>query len=191
MKNNIVPKNGLDGFTLAELLVAMSVFIIVVTVAVGAFIQTLKSERHLVTLVSVANEVNSAIEQMAREMRTGYLFATSTVNGQGALTFYNFAGNLTTYDVSAGGVLLDNDKPITSANVVVAYLNFIVAQAGQGGVQNACYPWRVTAVLGVKAAGSAASVDPVYVQTTVSGRILPKDVPPQFKYASSQIYNCK
>ncbi|MCL4403997.1 type II secretion system GspH family protein [Patescibacteria group bacterium] len=183
-------KNNRGGFTLAELLVAMSVFIIVTTVAVGAFIQTLKSERHLVTLIAVSNEVNSAVEQMTREMRTGYLFATSTLNGEGALTFYNFAGDLTTYSVSASGALLDGNSAITSGNVVVAYLNFIVSQAGQGSVNNACYPWRVTAVLGVKAAGSAASVDPVYVQTTVSSRILPKDVPPKFKYASSQIYNC-
>ncbi len=173
------------GFTLVELLVAMSVFIIVTVVAVGAFIQSLKSERHLVTMITVDNDVQTALEQMAREIRTGYLFTTSTDPSQ-ALTFYNASGDVTTYGISSANVLVRDGAAITSDNVIVKNLNFIVAQT-KG---DACYPWRVTINLGIGAAGADQSVAPTYVQTTVSSRVLPKDVPPKFKYNSAQISGC-
>jgi type II secretory pathway pseudopilin PulG len=171
------------GFTLAELLVAMSVFIIVTVVAVGAFIQSLKSERHLVTMIAVDNEIQTALEQMAREIRTGYLFTTPT--NQSSLSFYNASGASTIYELSSTNALLRNGVPITSSNVVVKSLNFIVSQNS-----GPCSPWRVTINLGVGAAGADKSVAPVYIQTTVSSRTLPKDVPPQFKYNSTQISGC-
>ncbi len=172
------------GFTLAELLVAMSVFIIVTVVAVGAFIQSLKSERHLVTMIAVDNEIQTALEQMSREIRTGYLFTTST-NPSVLLSFYNASGASTTYRLSSANALLRNGVPITSSNVVVKSLNFIVSQNS-----GSCSPWRVTINLGVGAAGADKSVAPVYIQTTVSSRTLPKDVPPQFKSNSTQISGC-
>jgi type II secretory pathway pseudopilin PulG len=178
-------KDNKEGFTLAELLVAMSVFIIVTVVAVGAFIQSLKSERHLVAMIAVDNDVGTALEQMARDIRTGYLFATSTDPSQ-ALSFYNASGDLTTYGTSSTNILVRDGVAITSNNVIVKKLDFIVTQTGG----RACYPWRVTINLGIGAAGADQSVAPTYIQTTMSSRVLPKDVPPKFKYNSAQISGC-
>ncbi len=176
-----------SGFTLVELLVAMSVFIIITVVAVGAFIQSLKSERHLVTQISVANDVNTALEQMARAIRTGYLFSATAPDSQGnnSLSFIDYSGASSTYSIGSGGLLeredgTGNTVPITSNDVVIRQLSFVVSQIGG----NSCYPWRVTILLGVEAAGSSASVVPTYIQTTVSSRTLPRDVPPAFKYSS-------
>ncbi len=174
---------------MAELLVAMSVFIVVTVVAVGAFIQSLKSERHIVTEIAVANDVQTALEQMAREVRTGFLFDVSPA--MDSLFFYNANNASTTYGVSADGLLTRTDQngvtsAITSDNVIVKDLHFIVSQAND----NACYPWRITILLGIGAKGADASVAPTYVQTTVSSRTLPKDVPPAFKYTSPQISGC-
>lgn len=159
---------NIAGFTLTELLVAMAVFIVVTTVAVGAFIQSLKSERHVVTMLSISNDVSAAIEQMAREIRTGYNFSA---NGS-TIDFTDVQGNSVSYGLSANRVV-QGSTPITSSNTVVKTLDFTVAQDG-GDV---CNPWRVTILLGIGAQGADPGVPPVYIQTTVSSRTLPQNVP--------------
>lgn len=184
-------RRRLGGFTLVELLIAMSVFIIITVVAVGAFIQSLKSERHIVTMIAVDNDLNSALEQMAREMRSGYLFTTSSqAVGVDALHFINFSGASTTYGVVSGTLARDG-QAITSNNVVIKRLSFIVSQPGNpNAVSDTCYPWRVTILMGIGAAGASPAIPPTYIQTTVSSRIFPKDVPPIFKYSSPAISGC-
>ncbi len=185
MRHSLKFKRADPGFTLAELMVAMSVFIVVTTVAVGAYVQALRSERRLVTLVSVTNDVQTALEEMAREIRTGYLFTTSPAGG--TLQFINADGTSTVYSV-VGGILERDGEAITSENTRVDNLHFIVSQDGSG--HTACYPWRVVILLGIGAAGASQNVIPDQIQTTVSSRILPKDVPPQFKYSSAEISGC-
>jgi len=84
-KNKKFPLSGtegtrpelVEGFTLVELLVAMSVFIIVLTLAVAVFVNALRSQRFLTKLMAVNNNAGLVLEQMAREMRTGYKFIGS------------------------------------------------------------------------------------------------------------------
>lgn len=63
-----------DGFTLVELLVAIAVFAIVVTIASSGFINALRTQRQVSSLISTESNVTLVLEQMAREERTGYLF---------------------------------------------------------------------------------------------------------------------
>jgi len=57
----IPKKNKKSGFTIVELLVAMSIFVILITIAVGAFIQALRSERRLTSLMTVSNNASSVL----------------------------------------------------------------------------------------------------------------------------------
>ena len=68
-----------EGVSLMELMVAVSVFIIVISVAVGSFVQSMRTQRIALALISANDSINLSIEQMAREIRTGYLFCTATV----------------------------------------------------------------------------------------------------------------
>src|SRR3989344_3661992 len=69
-----------DGFTMGELIVAMSLFIIVITIASGTFVTSIRSQRDIVTSTSVNSNVTQALERMAREMRTGLDFGGTTAS---------------------------------------------------------------------------------------------------------------
>ena len=57
-----------------ELVVAMTLFIIVVSIATGAFIHALKDQRDIRRLTSANSNISQALEIMAREVRTGENF---------------------------------------------------------------------------------------------------------------------
>ncbi len=177
-RNGIISKNKKSGFTIVELLVAMSIFIILVTIATGAFIQALRSERRLLALMSVSNNVSLVLEQMTREIRTGYLFSA----GGTELSFSSAAsvGDIT-YNLN-GGKIQRNNQDVTASNVSVSNLRFIVSRSG-----DVCNPWRVTILATVNA--FPATVNPITLQTTASSRILPKEVPRSVK-SLADIKNC-
>jgi type II secretory pathway pseudopilin PulG len=62
------------GFTLVETLVSVGIFMILVTIAVGGFVQALHTQGEVTQLISAQSNVSLGVEQMAREIRTGYLF---------------------------------------------------------------------------------------------------------------------
>lgn len=67
-------KNNRKGFTLVELLVAMGIFTIVISIATGGFISSLRTQRQVASLISAQSNASLVLEQMAREIRTGFLF---------------------------------------------------------------------------------------------------------------------
>lgn len=73
-----------NGFTLIETMISIGIFMILVTIAVGGFIQAIHTQGEVGTLISTQSNVSSAMEEMAREIRTGYLFchglATTTIS---------------------------------------------------------------------------------------------------------------
>lgn len=60
------------GFTLIEVMVAVSIFTIVMVVALGAILSIVNANRKAQALHTVINNVNLAIETMTRDLRTGY-----------------------------------------------------------------------------------------------------------------------
>jgi prepilin-type N-terminal cleavage/methylation domain-containing protein len=62
------------GFTLVELIVTIAIFTITITIAVGGFTNALRTQREVAALISAESNVSLALEQMTREVRTGYLF---------------------------------------------------------------------------------------------------------------------
>jgi type IV fimbrial biogenesis protein FimU len=70
------------GFTLIELLVTVGLFMIIITIAVGGFTNAIRTQRQVSSLISAQSNVSLALEQMAREIRTGYLFCNTVGNTQ-------------------------------------------------------------------------------------------------------------
>lgn len=66
------------GFTIIEFLVATTLFIIIMAIAVGGFSKALHTEREVSVLLSAQSNASLALEQMAREVRTGYLFCDAS-----------------------------------------------------------------------------------------------------------------
>lgn len=126
------------GFTLIELLVSMTIFVVVITIASGCFVTALKTQRAMVSLMAVNDNVSLEIEQMAREIRTGTTFCPGKndtncklpANSSSAtkLTFTNYLGQQVTYEWDSNkGKLMRNNSPLTADNVSVENLKFIVS----------------------------------------------------------------
>lgn len=166
-----------SGFTLIELIVAVGLFSIIIAVAVGGFVRALRTERQVVGLLAANSNVSLAIEQMAREIRTGYDFCGGNVCADsGALSFKNARRESVTYcardeglfrGTGAGGCAGDGSK-ITSDAVAVRYLNFTVS----GNENDDRFPPRVTVAIGVSSKVAGVSGNVVHLQTTVSARVL-------------------
>lgn len=162
-----------SGFTLVELVVALGVFGILVTLAMGSIARSLRTQRQLSAMIAANTSVGLTIEQMAREIRTGYGFCLSAC-APDELTFVNGRGEAVVYRLNNKAVErgVDSDPllPITGADAEVTRLSFILFgnDLGDG------FPPRVTIALSVAPQGSEN--DPVLrglttdLQTTVSSR---------------------
>lgn len=100
------------GFTLIELMVAFGIFSILLTVASGSFVRSLRIQRVSLQLMAVNDNMAITLEQMMREMRTGYNFCTKD-------------DNLSSVDASVQAqcaALADDEiQFVTASNVLVRY----------------------------------------------------------------------
>lgn len=167
------------GFTLVELLISSGLFVVLVGLAAGVFIQTLRTQRIVANLSATMNDAAFVIEEMAREIRTGSAFNDTSgevemlqlVNDDGdevsyKLIIYSFEGqSVKGIGRCVGDCPSDSSYQImTSPKVGVDNLVFILSgtQAGDD------FPPRVTIILTVAAEKGITT----NLQTTVSSRIL-------------------
>jgi len=150
------------GFTMIELLVAMSLFVIVISIASGIFVYSLRTQKALVDLLAINDNASLVIEQMAREIRVGNTFS----GGGAALNFINALGEAVTYSLSDGAILRKT-QPITGSNVKVENLQFVLSGEGVGAPQT-----RVTIILKVGSRSPRLEGFTTDIQTTISPREL-------------------
>jgi prepilin-type N-terminal cleavage/methylation domain-containing protein len=67
-----------NGFTLIEMLVALSLFTIVVTIAVGAFLSLIGASKSVQSEQSVITTLTFVLDSMTREIRTGTNYYCNT-----------------------------------------------------------------------------------------------------------------
>ncbi|MDP3975193.1 MAG: type II secretion system protein [Candidatus Jorgensenbacteria bacterium] len=185
------------GFTLVELIVAMGVFVVIVSIAVGVFVNTVRNQRLLTELMAVNNNAGGILEQIAREVRTGYRFCDNLIPPQNpalpcalsdtTLSFTNYRGVNVTYafDGGNGGAVTRREEgeafavPLTAPEVGITYLTFSVNQFDGNGISSddVCNPWRVTAVMGVRPKSETLADREIRLQTTISSRVFPAEAP--------------
>lgn len=172
-------------FTLIELLIAIGLFSVVITIAMGGFVRALRSQRQVVALIAANSNVSLVMEQMSREMRTGYYFCENTLSVQcnndkadmPLISFLNARGENIVYyaETSEGGngrifrkVGGEPESQLTADNVNIRNLKFDL----RGGVLDPNYPARVVIRASVSPAGNSFNVSDVVtnIQTTVSTR---------------------
>ena len=176
------------GFTLIEVLVSIGLFSIIVGIAAGGFAHALRTQRQVAALIAAQSNAGLAIEQAAREMRTGYLFCHASDNAApdptcgcnvsgnvwtcSNLNFYNASEETVGYSMvnNAFARMLSggSPQPITSANVKVVSLVFTIF----GNTEGDHWTPRVTISMGVAPNSNDPGVanDVLNLETTVSAR---------------------
>lgn len=166
-----------EGFTIVELLVAISIFITFLAVAMGSFGHILRLQRLLAKRIATVSSLGIVAEQMQREIRTGYNFPMNvSQQTQGSLTFDSLAtypAESVTY-MNFGGAILRNGVSITPSSMNVKTLTFTVSEV-RGGIRE-CGPWKITLYINAVPTGSDTPEDTVRAQTTITSRVLPEDV---------------
>ena len=135
MKLNLYTKRG---FTLIELITAVSIFLIIMTVSMGSILGVFDANRRSRSLKNVMSNLNLAVDSMSREMRYGRNYHcgstgnTATpqncVSGEDFMSFlssdntqitYRYASSHIEKSVDGGGYL-----QVTAPEVVIDELKF-------------------------------------------------------------------
>ena len=143
-----ITKTKQKGFTLVELLVSVGLFGMIVALTTGIFTSALRNQRTIVALMAANDNVELALEQMAREIRTGFNFSSSGAN---RIEFTSARGDAVAYAYDATRKVVVREEngtqiAITGRNVNVAKLSFLL----QNGGQTVAAPLRVTVLIEVR-----------------------------------------
>ena len=171
--------NSKNGFTIVELLIAMTLFTVPIGITSGVFIQSLRTQRNLTALIAANSNASLTIEQIAREARTGKDFcvdANSPCRTDAGvykeIIFTNTKNEKVKYELIAPSIMrsINGQTPIpmTADNVNVQTLSFYMSGNQPGDGKNA----RITMVLKIGAVGIPFSESVINLQTTVTTRDL-------------------
>ena len=162
------------GFTLVEILVASSIFAMLILIVTGIFLGVVGAQRKTVAVRTLQDSVRFVIEAMSRDIRTGYDFSlfqnelrfTSTIGGGIQQVSYRLNGSVLEKGVSdgMGGYTF---SALTPGNLTVDYLNFYLSGQPPGDQRQP----RITVTLGATA-GQGIQETKINVQTTLSQRLL-------------------
>jgi len=147
------PKSLVSGFTLVELIVAVALFAIIVFISLGALLSIFDANRKSQASKTVVDNLNIAMENMARLVRYGSNYHcdynnetdlgsfSSVANCDGGdtnpdantLLAFNFEGDTIVYRLKPGGHSIQKSEnggsaytDITAPEMVVEYLQFRV-----------------------------------------------------------------
>jgi prepilin-type N-terminal cleavage/methylation domain-containing protein len=152
-----------NGFTLVEVLVALALFTILSSIAVGGFIRILRTQKTVAELMIINDNANLTLEQMAREIRTGNNFSKPFAT---QLRFINVKDQVIVYRLNNGAIergVGNSFKKITADNVKINNFKINV-------LENSNYPPRITIGLSVTGTNEYFQNFITNIQTTISAR---------------------
>jgi prepilin-type N-terminal cleavage/methylation domain-containing protein len=144
---NKIPIKKKGGFTLVESLVAITVFLVVVTIAGGIYIGLVRQERRLYAFLKTENSIRFALDYMGRDIRMARSydeFEDQNVFPYGgtSLTFVDYNRQDTTYEFREKGIFISrgaggNSLSLLSDTIEVNYLKFYITENSPGNKQPA------------------------------------------------------
>lgn len=166
------------GFTLIELMVAISIFIIIMTISMGSIIGVFDANRKSRSLKTVLNNLNLAMESMSKEMRfgTNYHCGAGTVTvpqncatGDTLISFLSSDGVQITYRLNGETMEKRTGSgsyiAVTAPEIVIDDLIFYTLGAGTGNTLQPKVTVRIKSH-----AGTDKSRSDFTLQTLVSQR---------------------
>ncbi len=167
-KNILAPRSE-GGFTLIEMMVAVSIFVVIITVSLTSILNVSNIQKKTAAFRAINDNLNFAIEKMAREIRTGSDYCAQPCTSPSSFNFTNSDGVGVKYslinnkiEVSYGG---GDFLPVTSSEVVIEKLLFVVRGDGPDGLQP-----LVTIIISGYSGDKKTVKSQLNIQTTVSQR---------------------
>lgn len=175
-----------NGFTLIEIMTAVSIFLVVMTVSMGSIVGVLDADRKARSLRIVMGNLNLAMETMAREMRFGTVYHCGTqgslatpqncsggssfigfLTSDGVQTVYRRSGTAIQKSINGGS----SYTAVTAPDISIDDLTFYVLGAV---TTDTIQPKVLIRVRGT--AGEGISQTDFTLQTLVSQRILDREL---------------
>ncbi|MBI5220793.1 MAG: type II secretion system protein [Candidatus Liptonbacteria bacterium] len=188
----LAPRSSLlarRGYTLVEMIISVGIFAVIVSVAVGGFVRSLRSQRQASALLAANSTMSLVLEQMAREIRVGKDFCTGAVsacsgNPTDYLSFHNGQGAEVTYcpatepdgthtirrGLGVSGALCSTDsrfQKITPDSINIRSLSFLLQGNSVGDLRQPL----ITISVGVSPKELGVDVSELNIETSVSSRV--------------------
>lgn len=162
------------GFTLIEMIVSVAIFATVVLIAVGALLSIINVNRKANELRVVMENLNFAIESIARDVRTGTDYGCAVVPGNcndgDQLYFTDQMSNNVRYTLINGAIARRVESgdvvPVTSSEIVIEDIHFWVRGVGTGDTMQP----RVLMTVQGMAGAEGKNETRFSLQTTISQR---------------------
>lgn len=167
------------GFTLIEVLVSVTIFVVVVSIGATLFISVTSSQRKTIVQERVLREVRDTTETLARVVRTNPVLVEDYVSGGSSLAGPQDRLLLSVNNENIAYFLVDNkikyrdgsgqEHDVTSDEVSVTNLEFYLSPQDLG---NDDWMTRVTILLTMESTSDLLeSPEIINVQTTVGSRL--------------------
>lgn len=170
------------GFTLIELMTALTLFMVVMTIAMGSVLGIFNANKKTQSESTVMNNLNLAVESMAREMRFGtnyhcgggtYTDPQNCAAGDTSISFLSSDGEQMVYRLSGTSIERSIDggqtfAAVTAPEISITNLKFYVLGAGAPPV-NTLQPKTVIVIKGYSGNETTTRTE-FSLQTLVSER---------------------
>jgi prepilin-type N-terminal cleavage/methylation domain-containing protein len=171
------------GFTLVELMTSLAVFMVIMTIAMGSVLGIFSANRKAQAESAVMNNLNLAMESMAREMRFGqnyhcgigtYTVPQSCPSGDETVSFLSSDGRQMVYRLSGNTIERSSDGGanfvgLTAPEIIIENLKFYVLGATE--TPDESQPKVVITLKGYSGVREEERTD-FSLQTVVSQRLL-------------------
>lgn len=142
-----------NGFTLIELIVALGVFMVVMTITLSAFLNIIDIQKKTEAFRKVNDNLNFTMEAMMREIREGTKYCPSGC-ANGSFSFTNKDLNTIKYELNTGGYIErtkgTNTLRMTSDGVEITNLSFFVRGNVEGDKQQPLVTISINGKSGIK-----------------------------------------
>lgn len=138
----LMKKNGRDskrGFVLVEVIVAVFLFSIVMSISIGSIISAFDVNRKTQSLKSMMNNLNQAVDEMTKALAVGKEYT----GGGDTITFISQYGDTVTYlwddesnsirrEIIEAGELTPTGIRLTAKEIEIENLEFDISGTGEG-----------------------------------------------------------
>jgi len=148
LKNRMNKAKG--GFTILEMLVAIAIFSVVMTMAMESILNINDAQKKIESFRTVSDNLNFALDAMSREIRTGYSYSLIASD---TFSFTNAKTESVTYQLIGGQLIRSvgaSAFPLTDSKITIDYLDFILSGAGASDGFQPLVRINVSASSGVK-----------------------------------------